>query len=351
MAALADPRRTAWRRAAVCAALAIAPLISAAVADGGRPDPTLRTNQTIIEEQLRRTDLDLADRLAVFRFVFASLPGEVRVYPTENYFYFRFVHNGVDYAGNLRLAASDRDRGIVHFAYFADATAWTREGDMNYEPLSSAQGVTVSKLDALKYTVTFEGRTVTFLLNDLASARPPEGLIQGNEVYIGPVFDESAIRFFLVFNPDLKLFHYVLDETVPVPDDLAPMAEAGRILIGRRTGFAFYDDPRGNRKLLIGVHAANALVNNYYDGPFDQLPDNFNTDDTLRMAVEASDPSVAGRLDRFLYFDTGEGRYLIGPYLQYSDPSELLPFDRCATDPSIPADRYYACFALQGGGQ
>ena len=326
-------------------------MTAGAIADNGAPRPALRTNQQVVEEQLRRTGLDIADRLAVFRFVFAGLADEVRVYPTENYYYFRFVHDGVDYAGNLRLAASDRDQGIVHFAYFADAAAWTREGDMNYEPLSAAQGVTVTRLDPLKYAVSFEGRTVTFLLNDLASVKPPDGLLQDGEVYIGPIFDESAIQFFLVYNRDLKLFHYILNETAPVPDDLAPMADAGRILIGRRTGFAFYDDPRGGRRILIGVHAANALVNNYYDGPFDQLPDNFNTGDTLRLAVEASDPSVAGRLDRFLYFDTGEGRYLIGPYLQYSDASELLPFDRCATDPSVPAERYYACFALQGGGQ
>lgn len=289
--------------------------------------------------------------MAVFRFVFFSLPDEVRVYPTENYYYFRFLLNGVDYAGNIRLAASDRDEGVVHFAYFADATAWTREGDMNYESLSPAKGVTVTRLGELKYTVSFEGRTVAFLLNDLASVRPPEGLLQANEVYIGPVFDESAIQFFLVFNSDLKLFHYVLNETGPVPDVLEPMANARRILIGRRTGFAFYAETRAERKILIGIHAANASVNNYYDGPFDQLPDNFIKDETLRMAVEASDPSVAGHLDRFLYFDTGEGRYLIGPYLQYTNPAELLPFDRCATDPSIPADRYHACFAIQGGGQ
>lgn len=326
-------------------------LLPDAIADGGEPVPTLTTNQRIIEEQLRRADLDIADRLAVFRFVFGRLSDEVRVYPTENYYYFRFLLNGVDYAGNIRLAASDRDKGVVHFAYFADANAWTREGDMNYEPLTSAQGVTVTRLEALKYRVSFEGRTVTFLLNDLSSVRPPDGLLQGSEVYLGPIFDESAIQFYLVYNPDLKLFHYILNETAPVPDDLAPMAEAGHVLIGRRTGFAFYADDRGKRKILIGVHAANTLVNNYYDGPFDQLPDNFNSDERLRMAVEASDPSVAGRLDRFLYFDTGEGRYLIGPYLQYSDQSQLLPFDRCATDPAVPDDRYYACFAVQGGGQ
>ena len=34
----------------------------------------------------------------------------------------------------------------------------------------------------------------------------------------GQVFDETAIRFFIVFNTKLKLFHYILDETVKPAD-------------------------------------------------------------------------------------------------------------------------------------
>ena len=60
---------------------------------------------------MRPTTLDVADPMAVFAFVLDSLPDRVKVYPTENYYYFTFTHNGVDYAGNIRLDASDRDQG------------------------------------------------------------------------------------------------------------------------------------------------------------------------------------------------------------------------------------------------
>jgi hypothetical protein len=30
--------------------------------------------------------------------------------------------------------------------------------------------------------------------------KPPAGALRADETFIGPIFDESAIRFFLVFN-------------------------------------------------------------------------------------------------------------------------------------------------------
>src|SRR5690349_17134076 len=87
--------------------LATSLLVSAAP---GRADdvPRLETNQAYVEEAARATSLDVANPIAVFAFVINSLPERVKVYPTENYFYFRFLHNGVYYAGNVRLDAADR---------------------------------------------------------------------------------------------------------------------------------------------------------------------------------------------------------------------------------------------------
>ena len=320
----------------------------------GQPGPSfpdLRTNQGFLEEISKASAFDIEDPTAAFRFVFFSLPDEIQVYPTENYYYFKFFHGGIEYAGNLRLAASDRDQGILHFAYFADANASSSEGDMKYKPLSVKDGVRVEKLGPLEYKVAYGGKEVAFHLNDLSDVKPPAGLLRDNEVYMGPVFDESGLEFFLVFNPDLKIFHYILNETWTLRDQFVASTVSERIVIGKRTGFAFYLDHYTDRKVLIGVHSANVIANNFYDGPFDQLPDNFNTSDALKEAIEASDPSVKGMIDRFGYFSTGEGRYLIGPYLQYSSADELMAFDQCASDKSMPRERYAACLAVQGGGQ
>jgi hypothetical protein len=161
------------------------------------------------------------------------------------------------------------------------------------------------------------------------------------------VFDESGIRFFLVFNKRLKIFHYVLDETVRVADELFPSRITNRILIGRRTGFAFYSDHRYNRRILIGVFEANASVNNYFDGPFDQLPDNFLKGDELRQAIVAADPRQEGKIDSHGGSPDGASRYLIGPYIYYRTDEDLLPIHECAVSKKIPRELYHACFVVR----
>src|ERR1044071_4443270 len=73
--------------------------------------PQLQTNQAYVEDATRATALNVNDPIAVFSFVMSKLPERVKVYPTENYYYFGFMHNGIRYAGNIRLDASNRDDG------------------------------------------------------------------------------------------------------------------------------------------------------------------------------------------------------------------------------------------------
>ena len=130
--------------------------------------------------------------------------------------------------------------------------------------------------------MSFAGTSVVFELNDLSEVKPPADALGEEEVFLGPVADEFGMRFFLVFDERLKIFHYMLDETVAVADELVAAKGLDHVLIGRRTGFAFFQDIGRVRKLLVGVYAANVDVNNYLDGPFDQLPDNFLKGDELR---------------------------------------------------------------------
>ncbi len=308
--------------------------------------PKLRTNQAFVEEHSRKTTLDIKNVMSVFTFVLNSLPDKVTVYPTENYYYFSFIHQGLKYVGNLRLDASDRDKGVVHFAYFRQYTAWQRGEDPIYKLLGRADGVKVEKKNKLAYAISHKDKTVLFNLVDLSNVRPPEGLLHAKETYIGPVYDESGIQFFLVFNKDLKIFHYILNETVPVGESLFKGMVSDRILIGSRTGFAYYKDKFLDRKILIGVNEANSNVNNYYDGPFDQLPDNFIEGDVLKNAILAVQPQLKGNIDRLGNSPGGETRFFIGPYLHYAEETQLAMFERCAGDPKATKDVYYSCFTI-----
>jgi hypothetical protein len=319
-------------------------------ADAGRAQgperPRLYTNEALVEDATRAPSLALNDPMAMFAYVLGSLPPRVTVYPTENYYYFQFVHDGTRYAGNIRLDASDRDAGKLHFAYYEDLAEWKPEQGVTHVVLDRAVGVTVEKRDRFLYRVAYGATAVEFALNDLSKVVPPAHAIGADETFIGPVFDESAIRFFLVYNAKLKLFHYILDETVKVADSFNPATGSDRILIGKRTGFAFYRDHRLNRKILIGVFEGNSRVNNYYDGPFDQLPDNFIEGEALRKIILEVEPSLAGKIDRFGGSPDGSDRFLISPYLHYRAADDLLVFHRCATNTKVPPAQYYACFVI-----
>jgi hypothetical protein len=170
----------------------------------------------------RATSLNVGDPMAVFGFVMSKLPERVKVYPTENYYYFGFMHNGIRYAGNIRLDASNRDDGKVIFAYFEDTSQWYDDAPVQHAILDASQGVTLEKIEPLVYRVTYQARVSCLRSTICASVKPPAGALGPDETFIGPIFDESAIRFFLVYNPKLKVFHYILDETDKVADSFFP---------------------------------------------------------------------------------------------------------------------------------
>ena len=319
------------------------------VAAGPAETPRLETNQAYVDEATHTSALAIDDPMAVLTFVLASLPDRVRVYPTENYYYFGFVHAGTRYAGNIRLAAADRDQGKVHFEYYQERSQWSATGAEHTTVLDASRGVSVERLERLLYRVSYGNRSVVFALNDLAEHKPPSAILATDEKFLGPIFDESGIRFFLVYNAKLKIFHYILDETVPVADAFLSARRTDRIVIGKRTAFAFYRDHRLTRKILIGVFEANSQLNTPFDGPFDQLPENFIPGDELRDAIVDADPVVKGQIDRLGNFVDGSGRYLIHPYRLYRHEDDLYAAHRCAERSRTAS--YYRCFILDSAGQ
>ncbi len=319
-------------------------LMTFASAGPSKADASVNTNQAFIENLLREQKLDITDALAVFEFVLSALPDRAKIYPTENYYYFTFHHGGLVYGGNLRLDASDRDQGFVHFAYSPEHVFWREPEIPTYRKLGAADGVRVERVSPLTYDVAFRGRTVRFEINDLSGVRPPANVVAPGETYIGPVFDESGIQFYLMFNPAEKVFLYVLNEQAPVPEVFDATKISPRITIGRRTSYAFYADDRLPRKILIGVYEGNTILNNIYDGPFDQLPDNTLEGDVLKNAILSILPDYANKIDRFGSMADGSERYAISPYLYYETEDDFSIILDCLKDPKRQQEAYYGCF-------
>ena len=305
-------------------------------------DNPIETNQAFVEQLYRKPLLDISKVDQVFDHIFGQFPAEVMVYPTENYYYFKFYHGGMRYGGNFRLDSADRDQGNVHFAYFSEYNVFGQQDVSEHRVYNAELGVRVEQAGDLAYRVTRGDKTVTFRLNDLRHVKPAPEMVREEEDYFGPVFDESGIQFFLLWNRTQEMFLYVLDES-SAPESLFESEHSVSIRVGARTGFAYYRDRYLDRWILIGVQAHESSINSYYDGPFDQLPDNFIEGDAFRDALVKVYPEVEGGIDRWGNSEDLTGRVLVDPYTFYSSDEELTSYDECAAQASTP-DEYYPCF-------
>ena len=326
------------------AAAAILLLALACLTPTAAAENPIHTNEAYVDEVRTEPGFDIAKIDEVFAYVFGQLPAEVKVYPTENYYYFKFVHGGVPYAGNFRLDVADRDKGIIHFAYFSENNSFDQQPISEHLAYTAELGAAVKKTGDLDYAVTARGKTVVFHLNDLRGVKPAPEMVAAGEDFIGPVFDESGVPMFMMWNQDLEMFLYVLDETKPAETYLDSQVSS-QIKLGLRSGFAWYRDRYLERWILVGVPAAQTEFNTYFDGPFDQLPDNFVEGEKLRDAFLTLSPEVKGQIDRWGNSEDLTGRMLADPYMLYSDESELSQFDQC-TAAAVDPDTYYPCFAV-----
>lgn len=290
-------------------------------------------------------DLDLNNPEEVFRYVFSRLEKEVIIYPTENYYYFNFPMHGKIIWGSISLFANNRDNGVLDMGYIEKIDKTQRSdfspvgGGSNF---TEKDGVLVKKIDDFKYSVTYEGKTVIFRINDIGLT-PPKNLPE-NESFVGPSFDESGLKFFLMFNNTEQKLFWVLNEDNFVPEGFTNYN--GDIVIGNRTEFAFYVDKKNNRKILIGVEGLNVLQNNWYDGPFDQMPDNYVYTEKIELKkyIEANYPEVAGRIDKYgNYIDEEGARIAIAPYMVYFSKEDLnITVDACKSESA-----FYSCITQQ----
>jgi hypothetical protein len=154
--------------------------------------PRLETNEVYVQDLTRESTLAISDPLSVFSFVLKSLPERVKVYPTENYYYFRFLHQGTGCAGNIRLDPRDRDRGRVQFTYYRDPSEWMNITAETEVPAIEADfdrsnNVAVEKVEALASRVDYDGKSVIFARNDLSQVKLPPGARGSDEEVFGTV--------------------------------------------------------------------------------------------------------------------------------------------------------------------
>lgn len=315
-------------------------------------------NQDFIEG-LYKTELNLTNDKEVFSFVFNSLDKEVTVYPTENFFYFIFPYKGRIIGGSIGLHADNRDDGVLGFGYgeqredssdLEGLFSFTKDRAGGGGQYTEKDGVIVKKINDFKYQVNFEGKSVIFNLNDIGYNPPKKAKLEKEEVFVGPVFDDSGLKFFLIFNKEVPHLYFILNEDYFVPEQFEKYSNYKDLLIGRRTKFVFYNDTENNRKILVGVKGENVLQNNWYDGPFDHMPDNYIKTGKIpdyQKYLEASYFGVKGRIDKYgRYIYENGTRIAVGPYYVYFSERDFEFIDYYCKNFKTKSE-FYNCITTQ----
>lgn len=266
--------------------------------------------------------VDLSDPMDVLAFVLATAGDEITVYPSEGYFYFEFQNGPEQVRGNIRFDSDDAPVGKLNFGYHVPTTYGQDTVD-HFSVLGRAEGVGLEPVSPFEYRLVFRDRTTRVKIYDaheeLAGPKP----LGPDESYVGPVFDESGIRFHLLFDDKENAFFFVLNEEMPAADTYSVHPASNRIEVGNRTGYIFYNDSAQNRRILVGVSYPNIRSNSYFDGPFDQLPDRFVTGERMRDLMERAYPHLRGHIGpRGVYLDSEYMRAMVAPYRRYEMLSE-----------------------------
>ncbi len=278
---------------------------------------------------LSRPTVDTTDPKAVLRHLLRGAGGEIVVYPSEGYYYFRFQNGPRLIAGNLRFDLMDAAQGQLNFAYYSRA-AFGEDPVDHYSLLGPEDGIRLVTVSPFEYRLEFEGRVTRVIIyaavDELAAPKP----LASDELYIGPVFDESGVRLHLIFDQTEKAFFFVLNSMGPPADTFTPHPDAPLVQVGDRTGYVFFKDARHARWILVGVAQRNIDGNNTFDGPFDQLPDRFVDPDRMRELLELAYPYLAGRIGpRGVFLDPPHMRAMVAPYRRYNSTAEFATLSDC----------------------
>lgn len=304
------------------------------------PFSGMQTNENVINGW-RERHTNLRDSLAVFRRIFAGLNDTVTVYPSENYYYFSFTAEGKSLCGSMSLFPHERDSGRIGFGYTEkqDKNIWPGDSLVGgWGTFGASQGIIIEKIDRRRYRITCDRKPVVFQFHDVATAPPARRFLRSDEAFVLRNLDESGVSFVLLFNTKGRRFYWILDPEQPQVETMRRLTD--QILIGERTGFAYYNHQENHRMVLIGVEGYNIVNNNWYDGPFDQLPDNQieSGEFELQSYIELGMPYLRGKINRFgHYIDNPASRVALAPYLVYFSEQELI-------------DAYTAC-VNDGGGR
>ena len=262
--------------------------------------------------------VQFAEPESVLKFVLRSCPDMSVVYPSEQYFYYRFYLGETLVSGNLRFVDAPQQLWVGYFnqRYPNEyrARPFGRDDGLEIQQLAKPEGTV--------YTVVYDGIKKSFLIPSFWLQSTSGIPVRSSERLLTGTLDESGFGFGLIFDDASNSFKYVLNENAPLPEKLVSICIDGtEFRVGRESRFVFIRDE--DRWMLVGVADDEVRANSYFDGPFDQIPPHV----PLRDEIEKAYPYVklAGGIDfNGNFLELSGQRVAISSYQQYSELPRLF---------------------------
>ena len=278
----------------------------------------------------------------VFQYVFENVPYYGVVYPTETYYYYSFDLPGKAIGGNFRFL--DAAGGGLHIGYFDRDDP---HSETFHKVLGAADGVGIRMLTPALVLISYGGKSALFRTSSVAAQAPRQTKLLPVEEWVTQAHDESGLRWHLLFNTETSTFYYILNEDVAAPENFNAIKENNRFLIGERSSYIVYSDDEFPRKILVGVSRENIYWNNYFDGPFDQVPPRLPLQEKIHKAYPYT--RYAGGIDQhgnFISKAFSGSRVAISPYFDYPSVSDLLSYlKRCEKHPE--RSPFWSCLTYE----
>jgi hypothetical protein len=296
-------------------------------------------NEDMLQAFDRASTIDIKDPRTVLHALLSQIGSEAEIFPSEDYYYFSFYDHSLAYSGNLRLAPDSRDKGLLELNYYESYNRWQPREAGTEATLGPGEGVEVTRLGRFLYRVAYKDAAVTFKLHELKMELSPGTKLLKGEEYVGSLYDESGVEFDLIYSAPRNWFMFLLKTTKSGNEYLNDIGH--NILVGKRTGFAYYKDVPYNRLILVAVNADKVYENSYYDGPFDQLPENYYDEIKFLDYVYRVYPELKGKLTPNGTYDDGS-IFAIFAYTEYRSLSDLNYVRKCGPRGG-KRNRFYNC--------
>ena len=236
------------------------------------------------------------------------------------------------------MAQELRTQGVIGFTYSLGVPGRDKTISVRF---GRRQGLYMMGLGRHRWLCQYGWSTVVFVLNPIHMVPPTQARLLPGEVWAAPVLDESGLQFHLVFQSDPPHLFWILNQDLPVAEGFDHITTD--IAIGRRTRFAYYIDQPNHRWILVGVDRRNSVENTWYDGPFDQIPDEIDSGGLgLRKYFEIVYPNVRGQIDEHgRYKLIPQSEVAVTPWMLYDNVEDLGLIEKCKQSFTGPA--FYSC--------